>query len=943
MPHLRAWLELWAARAFDFVDGADKSAIYQRAVLAAVDAPETERLLGKRAGVDRDAVVERMTTTRYHRYTTLRCPSSLLDRAIEDLAEVRDRHERAARGTQWDWRVVCSLVAAVSLALLIFSGPLALLIAVVVAAVTMVTLFIWRGSRLWANLTQCLIAAGLKGAWLLQRIEVGACAARWGEELQETGTGPVVADLVRHMLGDDPDSLFIPDDYEWGLRAPRAPGFVIENAARRQLERKLTHLEDGTIAVCGPRGAGKSTLLEQCVKKAGFGVIVQAPATYAPHDFLLSLSVQLCEKYMRARGYEPTGFARLSPARRALRRVRLQAKRLSRWSSFAVPATALVVLGLSASVRSLYEQYATSVSDVARTYTDALRSDVTAIWQGHTVVASLAVTIGGIVWWQSRHTAWLPRMLGRLWMRGSRPIGLLLAWASAATLLLDEQIRQRAWYLHNSQPEALYQAVGYAVGLLFLWSFLRLVRDSEVEFPLGRWHIFLERIFRPISAAVGIYLLLFLITNPQIRSLLADPDNPLRLAGIIVGVLLSKLGDWQPQSEEPELVTRCQNHLYRLQTIQQATHGLTTGSTAQIMSLGTNHSASVSTVPPNYPELVEEFRELLRCIATERTEAGKTVVIAIDEVDRLGADTDALAFLREIKAILGVPLVHYLISVAEDVGAAFVRRGLPHRDATDSSLDDIIHVQPSTLSDSRAILARRSQTLKEPHILLAHALSGGILRDLLRYGLQLRETQDKTQSYELTDISRQLILEELAETFAGFRTLLGKLQWSHDTSGVLASFRTLSSYLRDPCPCVEADVLRTLDHFAFHAYGAHPLPATAGDSSHRPSDDPEISGSARQLIDEASTYAYFSLTLLDIFSTDGLERRTQLAAGHGQDGDPERLADARQELGISPYSARPLIDSLRKAWSLPLGPTPESRIPASTARCPRHGSRPNTP
>ncbi|MEU2800917.1 hypothetical protein [Streptomyces sp. NPDC007117] len=943
MLRLQAWLELWAARAFDFVDGADKPAIYQRCVLAAVDAPETKRLLGKRAGVDRDAVVERMMTTRYHRYTTLRCPSSLLDRAIEDLAEARDKHERAARATPWNWRVVCSLVAASSLALLVFSGLLALLIAVVVAAVIMVTLFIWRGSRLWSNLRQCLIAAGLKGAWLVQRIEVGACAARWGEELQETGAGPVVADLVRHMLGDDPDSLFIPDDYEWGLRAPRAPGFIIENGARRQLERKLTHLEDGTIAVCGPRGAGKSTLLEQCVKKAGFGVIVQAPATYAPHDFLLSLSVQLCEKYMRTRGYEPTGFARLSPARRALRRIRLQVKRLSRWSSFAVPATALVVLGLSASVRSFYKQYATSASDAAHAYTSAIHDDVTAIWQGHAVVASLAVTIGGIAWWKSRHAAWLPRMLGRLWMRGIRPIGLLLAWVSAATLLLDEQIRQQALKLHATQPEDLYRAVGYAGGLLLVWWFLRFVRDMGVEFPLGRWHIFLERIFRPISAAAGIYLLFFLITNPQIRSFLEDPENPLRLAGIIAGVLVSKLGDWQPQSEEPELVTRCQSHLYRLQTIQQATHGLTTGSTAQILSLGTNHSASVSTVPPNYPELVEEFRELLRCIAIERTEAGKTVVIAIDEVDRLGADTDALAFLREIKAILGVPLVHYLISVAEDVGAAFVRRGLPHRDATDSSLDDIIHVQPSTLSDSRAILAKRSQTLKEPHILLAHALSGGILRDLLRYGLQLRETQDKTQSYELTDISRQLILEELAETFAGFRTLLSKLQWSHDTNGILASFRTLSSYLRDPCPCVEADVLRTLDHFAFHAYGARPLPVTAGDSPHRPPDDPEISSSARQLIDEASTYAYFSLTLLDIFSTDGLERRTQLAAGHGQDGDPERLADARQELGISPYSARPLIDSIRKAWSLPLGPAPDSRIPASTVRCPRHRSRPNIP
>ncbi|KUJ33568.1 hypothetical protein ADL25_44635 [Streptomyces sp. NRRL F-5122] len=934
MLRLQAWVELWGARVLDFLSGGDKDDIYHRCVLAALDDPETARLLDKREGVTRDAVLERMRTVTSHHYATIRCPSLPFDEAVEKLDEARNKHERAARETQWNWRVVCFLIAVGALAVLIFGGMFALLVAVLAAAAVMFTLF-WRGSRAWFNLRQCLVAAGLGVAWLVQRFEVGVCAARWGEDLQERGTGPVVADLVRHMLGDDPDSLFIPDDYEWGLRAPRAPGYVVENGARRQLERKLTHLEDGTIAVCGPRGAGKTTLLEQCVKKAGFGVIVQAPATYTPHDFLLSLSVQLCEQYMRDQGYDPPEFAQLSPVRRLLRRVRFQAKRLGRWSSFAVPAAALLVLGLSASVRSLYEQYATSVSAFVRTHTDAIRDDVMAIWHGHAVVASVTITFGGIAWWQARHAAWLPRMLGRLWMRGIRRIGLLLAWASAATVLLDEQIRQQVRHLHRTQPEALYQAVGYTGVLMVVWWLLRLARDSGVEFPLGRWPVSLEKIFRPLAAAAGTYLLLYLIDNPQTHTLLADPENPLRLAGIIAGVLVSKAGDWHPQPEEPELVTRCRNHLFRLQTIQQATHGLTTGGAAQILSLGTNHTTSVSTVPPNYPELVEEFRELLKCIAAEKVGEGKTVLIAIDEVDRLGADTEALAFLREIKAILGVPLVHYLISVAEDVGAAFVRRGLPHRDVTDSSLDDIVHVQPSTLKESRAILAKRSQRLKDPHVMLAHALSGGILRDLLRYGLQLREIQDKTQSYELTHISRHLILEELAETFAGFRTLLSKQLWTHDTSSVLASFRTLCGYLRDPCPCVEADMLRTLDQFAFYTEGPRPRPVDAGDPPHVPA-DPDLSSDARQLIDEASTYAYFSLTLLEIFSTEGLERRTQLAAEHGPDGDPERLADARQELGISPYSARPLIDTVRKAWSLPLGPTPGGRVSPPARVCPRH-------
>lgn len=88
-----------------------------------------------------------------------------------------------------------------------------------------------------------------------------------------------------------------------------------------------------------------------------------------------------------------------------------------------------------------------------------LQDDMTAIWQGHTVIASLTVTIAGIVWWRSRHAAWLPRTLGRLWMRGIRPVGLLLACASAATVLLDEQIRQQVRHLHNTQAETLYKTL----------------------------------------------------------------------------------------------------------------------------------------------------------------------------------------------------------------------------------------------------------------------------------------------------------------------------------------------------------------------------------------------------------------------------------------------------------------------------------------------------
>lgn len=300
-----------------------------------------------------------------------------------------------------------------------------------------------------------------------------------------------------------------------------------------------------------------------------------------------------------------------------------------------------------------------------------------------------------------------------------------------------------------------------------------MLRKSASQVPFGsRRVVDLENTFGPLTTAVGLALILYLAGNPHTNILLADSQNPLRIATVIAGSLLMRASKWTPRTEEPELVTRCRDHLYRLQTTQSTTNGLST--TAQLLGLGSTHTSAISTLPPNFPELVHSFRTLLADIARAKHAVGQTVVIAIDEVDRLGTDTKALAFLSEIKAVLGIPHMHFLISIADDVGAAFVRRGLPHRDVTDSSLDDIVHVQPATLTESTEIFAERSAALTAPYAMLAHSLSGGILRDLHRYANQIKEMQAKSESYELAEISRHLILEELSETLAGFRTLLSK-------------------------------------------------------------------------------------------------------------------------------------------------------------------------
>ncbi|MDX3697906.1 P-loop NTPase fold protein [Streptomyces europaeiscabiei] len=904
----------------------NRDEVYERCVNAALDDPPRARKLGKRPGTSRHDVFREMHNPVYRTaaYTQASgAERAAYDKALVDLERARARQQAAADEAEWNWKIVCALLPAVSLIVLITSGFLALLIALLGAALLTFLLF-WSGTAVWFNLRYCLLAAALGITCAAARVELGYRAVAWGVTLHDDGIVPVMDGMIRHLMGEDPDSVFVPQGTSKGLRAPRAPGFAVPTEALERLQRKLSHLDEGTIAVCGPRGVGKSTLLENAAEQADFGFVIQAPATYAPHDFLVSLSVRLCQEFMQHEDYPAPEFARLSHFHRMLESARRRIRALGRWSSFALPAAALLVLGVSSAARSLYAQYSASAADTAHTVAHAVQDWLREVWNGHAVVTSVIVIVLGIAWWLSRHDPWIPRTLGRVWSRFGAKLGFFLAIASLASVFFDPQLRQLA-------PHVRFSTFFVAALLAAGWSYSvggsqsRRLRLAHLD--IGRWRVYASDVCRLLAACLGTYLLYFLIRTPSTYALLADPQNPLRLAGLVTGTLLARAAGWRPRPAKPHLITRCENHLYRLQTIQTTTNTLSNG-TAQIMTLGGSHATSISTLPPNFPALVEEFRDLLTDIAEVLASRKQRVLIAIDEVDRLGSDTQALAFLAEIKAILGVRHVYYLISVAEDVGAAFVRRGLPHRDVTDSSLDDIIHMEACTLKEARTILDKRSEDHTPHTALLAHSLSGGLLRDLLRYGLQIEEIQAKTLTHELAHLARELILEELSETLAGFRTLLSKQQWTQNTSGILSDFRTLCGHLKaSRCGCFDGPLLYTLEHFAHQPPGAQP--------SHS-----DITDNARQLIDEAAAYSYFSLTLLEIFTAPGLDRRSENALVQGSYGAYERLAEARLELGISPYSARTLITHIRKAWSL--NDSPNIHIRGAAQRqwlCPLHGSQ----
>ncbi|MFD8338924.1 P-loop NTPase fold protein [Streptomyces solisilvae] len=384
--------------------------------------------------------------------------------------------------------------------------------------------------------------------------------------------------------------------------------------------------------------------------------------------------------------------------------------------------------------------------------------------------------------------------------------------------------------------------------------------------------------------------------------------TPLALLGL---GLLASLPRWQKKSP---LLKECVNYLYLLRTAQSTSLATNAGLTPlSAATMGAGRTTTLASRTLTFPELVGHFRNLLE----RMTQAGtprennrnnvRRIFIIIDEVDRIGTAEKARSLLAEIKAVFGIPNVYFLISVAEDVGADFVRRGLPVRDVIDSSLDDIVHIGPRNLEESRDILQNRVPGLTAPFIALAHCLSGGITRDLIRYTRRMVTIPDDLGrgGSQLPEVARELLLVELRETLAGFRVLLGRADSPVSWASRLDDARSTILLLQDHSEAEQALLVRDAIQHLIAAVTAPMDTTMAG---------PEGGG---QQWDELAAYCDFMLTLIDFFAVKEPFPSEKKFERAGADGDLQRLAEARLELAVSPASTRLVLKRFREAWGMP--------------------------
>jgi hypothetical protein len=175
------------------------------------------------------------------------------------------------------------------------------------------------------------------------------------------------------------------------------------------------------------------------------------------------------------------------------------------------------------------------------------------------------------------------------------------------------------------------------------------------------------------------------------------------------------------------------------------------------LELGTTKSLGLAFRPESLPELVLRFRTFVQEITSKYV----SVVIAIDELDKLKSAEAAETFLNELKSIFNIPNCFYLVSISESALSAFQRRGLPFRDAFDSAFDDILYVDYLTFSGSRALLARRVLNLPGPFVSVAHVLSGGLPRELIRVTRSILDVASRRGPITIQEVVCDIVNDEL--------------------------------------------------------------------------------------------------------------------------------------------------------------------------------------
>ena len=123
----------------------------------------------------------------------------------------------------------------------------------------------------------------------------------------------------------------------------------------------------------------------------------------------------------------------------------------------------------------------------------------------------------------------------------------------------------------------------------------------------------------------------------------------------------------------------------------------------------------------------------LRRFCTDLARTGsRSIVVAIDELDKMDQPGDVVAVINSVKDLFHLRSLHVLVSVSTDAMHSFAARGILVRDVFDSAFDTVVEVRRLRPDESVDLLSCRATKFSFPAMYFCHCWAGGHPRDLIR-------------------------------------------------------------------------------------------------------------------------------------------------------------------------------------------------------------------
>jgi hypothetical protein len=307
-------------------------------------------------------------------------------------------------------------------------------------------------------------------------------------------------------------------------------------------------------------------------------------------------------------------------------------------------------------------------------------------------------------------------------------------------------------------------------------------------------------------------------------------------------------------------------------------------------------------------EILAEITELTRALSN----AGYRVVIAIDELDKLGTGDEAVRFLNGIKGLFPIQDCSFLVTISDSAWAQFAGRGIPLRDVFDSSLDEVVAVEPLTFRECRSLLRRRNESLSDAQSLVCYWLSGGLPREVLRYARRLGEANDQLGGEApLSDVVQVMLHGEVEDQVSRIALEARSLAASDAKANLIADTeRAIREWTNGPRSTAER-LIGEDELFARSVDVIASFPEPSADADDADEAATWATASRRQL----STFIYFLGTVRDALTSPLLARldrgdEVELA------NSVQPLANARVRQSVDAGSAWRLVDHARTCLEL---------------------------